>query len=61
MKTIQKKVEIKETKKEECCNREELVSLLKRSVPNLFDRIPNGSLSDSGLAKLAEEICHLLK
>ena len=52
-------VEIVEIKEDGCCNKIELISLLRKSIPNLFDRIPNGSLSDSGLAKLAEDICKL--
>lgn len=47
-------------KKESCCNKQEIVELLKAKIPAIFDREPMGAMSQSGLENLANEICQRL-
>jgi hypothetical protein len=56
-KVVKETNEIKEVN--ETCNKQEIVNLLKARIPSLFDREPMGSMSQSGLEKLVDEICQL--
>lgn len=40
-------------------NKEELFKLLKSRIPGLFDREPNGAISNQALEKLVEDIINL--